>query len=33
MSAGVSGEDLFEELILSWELDVEEAVLCDSEGV
>lgn len=33
MSAGVSGEDLFEELISSWELDVEEAVLCDSEGV
>ena len=31
--AGVGEEDLFKEVVLSWELYVEEAVLCDSEGV
>ena len=30
--AGVGGEALFKEVVSSWELDVEEAVLCDSEG-
>lgn len=30
--AGVGGEDLFKEVVSSWELDMEEAVLCDSEG-
>lgn len=30
--AVVGGEDLFEEVVSSWELDVEKAVLCGSEG-
>ena len=32
MLAVVGREDLFEEVVSIWELDVDEAVLCGSEG-